>query len=174
MRTGCRSRQLRDSCFYCVGWRRQKERTMRYERIFVCTWDYLKNERNERTQTHTHTYRKGRACWRKRGIKKRAIRQSCDILMILFLTHFFFFFFDDFISHPSHPSFPSAIYFPVITYQTLLYFPREKFPPDGPHFFISPSRVCRVLLYRLTTVILCIVEINGGKENKNNTLFLLK
>ena len=38
----------------------------RYERIFVCTWDYLKNERNERTHvrtrararahTHTHTH----------------------------------------------------------------------------------------------------------------------
>ena len=43
------------------------------------------------THTHTHTQRKGRACWRKRGIQKRAIRQSCDTLMILFLTHFFSF-----------------------------------------------------------------------------------
>lgn len=140
----------------------------------------FKEEKEREENTRTYIEKGTSMQGRKRGIKKRAIRQSCDTLMILFLTHFFFFsLFRRFYFSPlsSFVSFCDLFLRYYVTYRTLRYysvFLARNFLPTSPFFFISPSRVCRVLLYRLTTVILCIVEINGGKENKNSTLFLLK
>ena len=105
----------------------------------------FKEEKEREENTRTYIEKGTSMQGRKRGIKKRAIRQSCDTLMILFLTHFFFFlFFDDFISHPFHPSFPSAIYFSVITLLTERYvitlFSSREISSRRPPFFLFLHR----------------------------------